>query len=45
MPCDRNDPGETVLTKMPSGARVWLRFFEKLVSAAFDAVYAINSGA
>jgi len=40
MPCEAKEPGETALTRMPSGARDSERFFERLVSAAFAAVYA-----
>jgi hypothetical protein len=38
MPADANDPGETVFTRIPSGASDSERFFDRLVSAAFDAV-------
>src|SRR6185312_12462351 len=39
-----NVPGETVLTRMPSGASVWDRFLVILVNAALAAVYAISLG-
>ena len=35
-------PGETVFTRISSGANVSDRFLLMLVIAAFDAVYAIN---
>src|SRR5260221_12290002 len=38
------DPGETVLTRIPAGASASERFLLRLVSAAFDAVYATSSG-
>ena len=38
MPSDRNEPGDTVLTRMPSGASDSDRFFVRLVSAALAAV-------
>ena len=44
MPSDRNEPGDTVFTRMPSAASDSDRFFVMLVSAAFDAVYATRSG-
>src|SRR3954452_19160072 len=44
MPSDRNDPGETVLTRMPSGASDCDRFLLILVMAALAAVYATNDG-
>src|SRR5258708_13370787 len=37
-------PGETVLTRIPAGASASERFLLRLVSAAFDAVYATSSG-
>src|SRR5262245_62184992 len=43
-PGDRNDPGDTVFTRIPSGAKPSDRFFDKLVIADFAAVYAINPG-
>src|SRR5262245_58977375 len=43
-PGDRNDPGDTVFTRIPSGANPKDRFFDRLVIADFAAVYAINPG-
>src|SRR5437879_12135502 len=40
IPSERNDPGDTVFTRIPSGASDCERFLLKLVSAAFAAVYA-----
>ena len=37
-------PGLTVLTRIPSGASDFARFFVMLVRAAFDAVYATIMG-
>ena len=38
IPADTNDPGDTVFTRIPSGAKLSARFFDKLVKAAFAAV-------
>src|SRR6266436_5072153 len=44
MPSERNDPGETVFTRISSGASDSDRFLLMLVIAAFDAVYATSPG-
>src|SRR5439155_10362853 len=44
MPSERKEPGETVFTRISSGASESDRFLLTLVIAAFDAVYATSPG-
>src|SRR5262245_48707032 len=44
IPSERNDPGDTVFTRIPSDASPSERFFDRLVIADFAAVYAMRSG-
>src|SRR5262249_9996807 len=43
-PSERNEPGDTVFTRIPSDARPSDRFFDRLVIADFAAVYAMRDG-